>query len=345
MGSLINALHEIAVIDGRVIATETSAIRNRLVSSVSNSFVHSIFETLPITTKDSRVFFRNTSFSEFYSLFKEGRATRALRVLTDADHIPPEAVEFFTRQSMFFPESKLVKGATIATELPELAGKTTAAELENVAKQSSKVRQALDVIGKKVSSGKFIGFTLIAGAAGLTVYELAERYRKELTGCFRYESVGGNIKVCKVIGLSCNNLENNVAACTDNQLEPGQRKKVCADDKTAIAHCEMCDSTITDEKDPNYIPTRRDIPVGVVYRCRKPDLREALADMLQNYVTTVADGVAEAVVGGSKIIKYLLYGVIGAIGLGVIFVIFRFFIRNGGGGGGGSGSRVNTIVL
>lgn len=324
--SLATAIHEISLLDGRIVATEISSIRSSLLNATTNSFVHGIFSDINLASRDGKLLLKDQPFNTFYDLFRRGHALSALQILTSAKEVPSAAVAYFAREAQLFPESFLEKGALISKEIPELAGKTTAAELETAAKESTKVRGFLDIIRKNIKFGVFTGLTVGLSAAGLTLYELAERYRQYMTGCFRYESVNGVMQVCKVVPLSCNITVSKVPVCTDSVLEESQRRQVCADNDKG-PHCKMCDSDVTDATNPNYIPGREKLPRGVTYKCRTPDFQEALGDMLQNYVTTAADGVAAFVKDTFDFFKYIRYAIIGAIGIGLLVIIIALFRR------------------
>lgn len=325
-------LAKIARQDGFFKAEATTAIKSTLVKNVSNSLVRSIFENTPIAIRDGSLSFHNgeVSFSKFFNLFRRGYSLDAIKLIS-RENIPASAARYLERQSAIFPEQALEVGRRISNNLPELAGKTGEAELEAVARTSPRVRNILKTITSKISNNsRFVGFSVAVVASGLTIYGLTEHYRREMTGCFRYETVNGRTVACKVERLSCNTSntsdkpKTDITYCQDSQLTHLMTLQSCIDNEKKD-HCKMCDSDITDKNDPNFINDRMEISASVTYKCRTPDLAEALGDMVQNYSTAVVDEVTAAVKTGGSIFKYVIYAIIIAFGAGVIYYLFSFF--------------------
>lgn len=327
--AFVDALHEIAIIDGDIAREGITTLKESIVSKlIPNTFLHSFFEGLTFSVDKGYLLLKESvTFRDFFDLIKSGKATRAIELVSDTTkEIPIEAVQYLNSTARYFPDLLIEKGATLAKEIPEAAAATSAKELEQVAAKSTRLQKLLKVIGANVTSLKFVGFSVAVAFSGLTIYELAERYKQEMTGCFRYEATNGLVKVCKVMRLSCNNtqLSSQTTACADNVLQDEQRNHLCVD-KTQV--CELCNSSITDSSDKNYIASRAKIPRGVTYICRNPNFSEAIADMAQNYITTVTDAAADAVKGGLNLFKWASYLFIGIATLGVIFVLLSWFIK------------------
>lgn len=323
MSRFAAVLHEISLTEGAI--KDVASVARSLEHTVENSFVKRAFKETVMVFREEELLIRGTPFKTFFNLFKKGAAQEALRVLTGpTKSIAKSAINFFKREARAFPEFHLAQAAPIEEALNVLKKDVTILDLEKTATASSRVKSALEVVSSKVLSGKFIGFSLTVSAVGLTVYELTDRYREQLTGCFRYETrPDGSISVCKVTNLSCSTATKARNTCSINMLTPDQQKFNCVADNTQ--KCRMCDSTVTNESDPNYIPDRKSIPLNVKYKCRRPDFAEALADMTQTYVTTVADEVADIANTGKNIFKYVIWAVIVLVGVIVIYTVYRIF--------------------
>ena len=326
--SFAAVMHDLKIQNGALKSAESATVRTTITKSVSNNFIHTIFSNINLAIRDGKLFLKEVPFDDFFSLFRRGLAKEALALISAGASLPADAVRFMVREASQLPTFLLEKGAVISRQLPELKNLRSVDELEAVAKTSPKVEKMLNFLRKRIVSRKFVGFSVTLAVVGGTTAALAARYREELTGCFRYETVNGLTSACKVTRLTCkakdHKLTDEMKYCSDNQLEKSQQSLNCIDADTKDI-CRGCDSDQTDPANVNYISERDKIGYNVVYRCRNPDFAEALGDMAQDYITTVADSVADTVKTGGNLIKYIIYAVIGAIGVGLLFYIVRKF--------------------
>lgn len=134
-----------------------------------------------------------------------------------------------------------------------------------------------------IKSMKKIIYVGVATGGVITIYSLIDKRQQEMNGCFRYELIAGELKICKVMSSSCYN----------NQINPLKLESIPFCDAAVIeAHMIGGDCTssnnascINCHADPIKISPSLDEFAGnsvypnVYYRCNEASWTDAIADI------------------------------------------------------------------
>lgn len=210
---------------------------------------------------------------------------------------------------------------------------------EEVVSKNPRLSKVIDYLKGK-SFYSISGGIVLVGATTIFALDAINRHQKYMSGCFRYEMVGGKIIACKVQACSCVDgapTDSGSSFCQVDKL-PDEMKQVSGCKGTSGIVCVNCPIAQLEIDEGNLDsdltkPTTNDL---IYYECKNASFWEAVSDLVGDQVDKVLDKVTqltdEAVSGVELLLKIVKYGaaIIGVCGVigAIVWIYFSVMRRD-----------------